>query len=146
MANTSHIEEHIHVGSDGVAKVIHIIDVVPTVVPDSEASGRRFPTPEVFREIYGYDAVFPHPKDRTYRERAEEILDIGNPELEKGKLESILGDIREVRGLHLIFDRIITEIRAIMKKNADTYEGIAQGLCHRDPKTQETLVSALYRF
>lgn len=107
---------------------------------------RRFDMPRIFEELSGNPIRFADPEHRRFQGKTYEgLLDAEIP----GKIaefEAILNDVRDIEGLHFIFSRLIPDARRIMKASKDPLDGIRNALCYRDPKTQSTLVSALYRF
>lgn len=107
---------------------------------------RRFDMPRVFEELSGSKILFAQSEHRRYEGKTPEAPLASEIPYKMAEFEAILADIRDVDGMHLIFSRIIPDLRKIVKAASDPMDGIRNALCYRDAKTEATLVSALYRF
>lgn len=111
-----------------------------------DAPRRRFDTPRFFEQAYGKKVKFADLEHRKYDEAKIVSFTPSDVLRVRSEFESVLNYVRDRSDAHPVFDRLIPDARKIVSNAEDPIEGIRDALVYRDPKTESTLVSAMYRF
>lgn len=91
--------------------------------------------PRHFEEAYGHRTKFADPEHSRYVPYENVLFDSDKTYWAKSEFEAILYDILDHPDAHIVFSRIVPDLRRIADSQSDTVDGLREALVHRDPKT-----------